>query len=150
MRYKLFFVVFSLFCFRTIAQTAITSASLCGVWVIDSGAFPADIVKLKAYDAAKDSSRSFSGYELLKNGTIKIANHSAGKVAFCGNGSPYIKKGTWFYKKQYIRLKVTGGYFAEGTYSYDLVYKITSFSNGLLVLRKTKTYKNKRCETCND
>ncbi|MBI2270265.1 MAG: hypothetical protein HYU69_07895 [Bacteroidetes bacterium] len=148
MRHKLFFVVFSLFCFRAIAQAAITSASLYGVWVIDSGAFPADIVKLKAYEA-KDSSRSYSGYEFLKNGTIKIANHSAGK-AFCGNGSPYIKKGTWFYKKQFIRLKVTGGYFAEGTYSYDLVYKIASFSNGLLVLRKTKTYKNKRCEMCND
>ena len=150
MRYKFLFVFVSLLCIRLSAQTAITSASLCGVWVIDSGAFPDNIVKLKAYEAAKDSSRSYSGYEFMKNGTIAIVNHAAHNLAFCGNGAPYIKKATWFYKKQYVRLKATGGYFAAGTYTYDLVYKIASFSNGLIVFRKTKTYKNKRCEACHD
>lgn len=150
MKTKLVLSFILLLCIRLSAQTAISSASFVSVWAIDSGAFPDNIVKLKAYEASKDSSRTFSGYEFSKDGKVTIVNHTAGNLAFCGNGAPYIKRGTWFYNKKYIRIKVSGGYLAAGTISYDLVYKVASFSNGLLVLKKTKTYKNKRCEACNE
>jgi hypothetical protein len=149
MKTRIFLLFIFFLAVRLSAQTAITAQSLTGVWLIDSGAFPMDIVKLKAYEIDKDSSRSYSGYEFSKNGTVTIVTHAAaGQMAFCGNGSPYIKKGTWIYKNKFIRLAVTGGYFAAGTYSYDKAYKIVSFEKGLLVLKKAKTYKNKRCETC--
>lgn len=145
---KLFLFLFSILTFRASAQTVFSAQTLQGVWLIDSGAFPGNIVKLKAYEASKDSLRNYSGYELVSSGDVKIVQHSVGNLKFCGNGSPYIKTGKWTYKKKHLRLIISGGYFAAGTYSYNISYKITSFENGLLILRKARTYKNKRCESC--
>ncbi len=144
---KLLLIIISIVSIELSAQP-LNSKALEGIWLIDSGAFPMDIVKLKLYNSSTDSSRSYQGYELAKSKEITIVRHTAGNMAYCGNGVPYITDGTWSYKRKCIRLKVKGGYYAEGTYAYDLMYKITHFSNGELTLRIHKTYKNERCESC--
>ena len=138
-----------LFCSRPLkSQTKLSAKELTRIWLMDSGLFPQDAVKMKAYEEARDSALTYSGYNFAENGEITLVSHNAGKFKFCGNGTPYVKKGTWFYKKGYVRITIDGGYFAAGTYQYDLVYRVASLNNGSLVLKKTKTYKNKRCEHC--
>lgn len=144
---KLLLIFISIVSIQLSAQ-CLCSKALQSIWLIDSGAFPMDIVKLKLYNSSTDSSRNYQGYEFTKAQEVTTVRHTTGNVAYCGNGVPYINEGTWSYKRKYIRLKVKGGYYAEGTYAYDLKYKIIHFSNGELTLRIHKTYKNERCETC--
>lgn len=143
-----FLFLTSSFC---IAQTSLDAKMLSSTkcWVIDSGSFPDNIVKLKAYNALRDSVHPFTSYVFSNKGIVALNLYSPPNIPlFRGNGTPYITKGSWTFKNPYVRLKVSGGYLASGTYSYDVVYKIQSFKDGSLILHKTKTYKNKKCETC--
>jgi len=139
----LFFIACSGF-----AQLPVFAKSLLHVWVVDSGTFPDNVIKMKAYDAATDSSRFYQSYEFLEKGEIEFRMHYTRGLLMCGNGTPYLKKGSWFFKNQYVRIKLSGGYFAAGTYRYDLLYKVEWASDDKLVLKKVNTYVNQRCESC--
>jgi hypothetical protein len=101
-----------------------------------------------------DTGRIYYAYTFDENGTVELVVHSPRGRLMCGNGTPQLRRGTWTFNDQSLRITLTGTYFAAGTFSYDLLYKAEErtdqqfSSGGLLSLIKTKTYKNLRCTSC--
>jgi hypothetical protein len=147
MKHLRLFIFFCFFGFDIQGQPVISSDALQGVWAQDSANFPDDIVKLRLHSDA-DTMRFYSCYEFLKDGTVKMSSHAPHGRLMCGNGIPSLKSGIWSFKNQELRISMNGNYLAAGTFDYDLLYKIVTLSKGELILKKFKTYKNSRCETC--
>ncbi len=126
---------------------AINKKELEKTWVIDSGAFPMNTVKLRAF-AEKDTAGMYTGYAFADSSKIIYIFHVPYGVGVCGNGMNMVKKSKWTLKGNTLRIYFKGGYFGAGTYEYDILYTIVQITDNNLILKKKKTYKDYKCETC--
>lgn len=153
------FHILFMFCFlftQTVflpAQTTISAKILQGTWLTENGTFPDSLIRLRAINP-NDSDHIYYAYTFDENGTVELAVRQPRGLLICGNGTPHLRRGTWVFKNKSLRITLTGTYFAAGTFTYDLLYKAEELTNlqfasgGMLLLTKTKTYKNVRCTNC--
>ncbi len=135
------------------AQANLSAKTLQGTWITENGTFPDSLIRLRAITLA-DTAHVYYAYTFDENGTVELSVRQPRGLLVCGNGTPHLRRGTWVFNDKSLRIKLTGTYFAAGTFTYDLLYKAEELtdlqftSGGMLLLTKTKTYKNVRCSTC--
>lgn len=117
-------------------------------WIFDNGVLGDSIVTLKAMPAKRDTTISYNGYTFSKNKELVLASFVSKRILMCGNGMPFLKEGSWKTTGRTLNIKMKGGYFAAGTYEYDIDYAIVLVNKNKLQLRKIKTIISNRCETC--